>query len=61
MKNLIKDVEVDVVAFHKKGLTNPKKMRMSYKEFLECKHKNYYFRAYQINYNTTIFLKDEIY
>jgi hypothetical protein len=55
MKNLIKDVEVDVVAFHKKGLTNPKKMRMSYKEFLECKHKNYYFRAYQINYNTTIF------
>lgn len=55
MKNLIKDVEVDVVAFHKKGLTAPKKMRMSYKEFSKCKHEKYIYRAYQINYNTTIF------
>ena len=55
MKNLIKDVEVDVVAFHKKGLTDPKKMKMSYSEFLKLKHEKYHFRAYQINYNTTIF------
>jgi hypothetical protein len=55
MKNLINDVEVDVVAFHNKGLTNPKKMRMSYKDFLKLKHEKYHYRAYQINYNTTIF------
>jgi hypothetical protein len=61
MKNLINDVKVDVVAFHKKGLTNPKKMRMSYKEFLKLKHEKYHYRAYKINFNTTIFLKDEIY
>jgi len=55
MKNLINDVEVDVVAFHKKGLTNAKKMRMSYKDFLKLKHEKYHYMAYQINYNTTIF------
>ena len=55
MKNLTKDVEVDVVAFHKKGLTQPKKMKMLYSEFLKLKHKKYYYRAYQINFNKTIF------
>jgi hypothetical protein len=55
MKNLINDVEVDVVAFHKKGITNPKKKKMLYSEFLKLKHENYNFRAYQLNYNKTIF------
>ena len=61
MKNLINDVEVDVVAYHKKGLLKDKKQRMLKSEFLKLKHEKYYFRAFQINYNTTIFLKDEIY
>jgi hypothetical protein len=61
MKNLINDVEVDVIAYHKKGLKKDKKKRMLKSEFLKLKDKNYYFRAFQINYNPTIFLKDEIY
>lgn len=55
MKNLINDVEVEVVAFHKKGLTEPTKKKMLYSEFLKLKHENYIYRAYQLNYNTTIF------
>lgn len=61
MKNLINDVEVDVIAYHKKGLKKDKKKRMLKSEFLKLKDKNYFFRAFQINFNTTIFLKDEIY
>jgi hypothetical protein len=57
MKNLTNDVEVDVVAFHKKGITKPIKLKMMHSEFLKLKHKNYYYRAYQINYNKTIFNK----
>ena len=60
MKNLINDVKFDVVAFHKKGLTNPKKMKMLYSEFLKLKHKLFYYRAYQLNFNTTIFKTNEI-
>jgi hypothetical protein len=55
MKNLINDVEVEVVAFHKKGLTEPTKKKMLYSEFLKLKHEKYIYRAYQLNYNTTIF------
>jgi hypothetical protein len=55
MKNLINDVEVEVIAFHKKGLTEPIKKKMLYSEFLKLKHENYHYRAYQLNYNTTIF------
>jgi hypothetical protein len=48
-------LEVDVVAFHKKGLTKPIKKKMLYSEFLKLKHENYHYKAYQLNYNTTIF------
>lgn len=55
MKNIINDVEVEVVAFHKKGITKPSKLKMLHSEFLKLKHKNYFYRAYQINFNQTIF------
>jgi len=55
MKNLINDVEVEVVAFHKKGLIKPIKKKMLYSEYLKLKHKDYNYLAYQLNYNTTIF------
>jgi hypothetical protein len=55
MKNLINDVEVEVVAFHKKGLTEPIKKKMLYSEFLKLKHEKYIYRAYQVGFNTTIF------
>jgi hypothetical protein len=55
MKNLTNDVEVDVVAFHKKGITKPTKKTMLYSEFLKLRHENYHYKAYQLNYNKTIF------
>ena len=55
MKNLINDVEVEVIAFHKKGLIDAIKRKMLLSEFLKLKHKDYYYRAYQLNYNQTIF------
>lgn len=45
---------VDVYAFHKKGLKPTIKKTMSYGEFYKLKSKDYYFRAYQINFNVTI-------
>lgn len=60
MKNLINDVEVEVFAFHKKGITIPSKLKMLYSEFLKLKNKNYHYRAYQLNFNTTIFKTNEI-
>lgn len=45
---------VDVYAFHKKGLKPLIKKTMSFGEFHKLKSKDYYFRAYQINFNVTI-------
>jgi hypothetical protein len=45
---------VDVYAFHKKGLKPPIKKTMSFGEFHKLKSKDYYFRAYQVNFNVTI-------
>jgi hypothetical protein len=48
MKNIISDVEVDVVKFHKKGEEIPVVKRMLHSEFMNLKrYKKYYFRAYQ--------------
>ena len=47
--------EVEVFKFHKLGTELPRKKTMLYKDFLKLdKHKDYYYRAYQINYNLTI-------
>ena len=45
---------VEVFAFHKKGLKPPIKKVMSYGEFRELKSNDYNYRAYQIGYNTTL-------
>ena len=45
---------VEVMKFHKKGLKPPIKKVMSYGEFSELKSKDYYYRAFQIGYNTTL-------
>jgi len=45
---------VDVYAFHKKGLKPTIKKTMSFGEFHKLKSKDYYFRAYQVNFNVTI-------
>jgi hypothetical protein len=45
---------VEVFAFPKNNNKPTFKKTMSYAEFKELKSKDYDFRAYQINYNTTI-------
>lgn len=48
-------MEVEVFKFHKKGLVKPVKKTMLHAEFLKLpKNKDYYYRAYQTDYNTTI-------
>ena len=46
--------QIEVFAFHKKGLKPPIKKVMTYKEFRELKSKDYYFTAYQLGFNQTI-------
>jgi len=46
--------EVEVFKFHKNGLIPPIKKIMPYNEFLKLKSEEYFYRAYQIGFNTTI-------
>ena len=45
---------VEVFAFHKKGLKPPIKKVMSYGEFRELRSEEWIYRAYALEYNTTI-------
>jgi hypothetical protein len=47
--------DVEVWKFHKLGKETPIKKRMLFNEYLKLsKQQHYYYRAYQIGFNTTI-------
>jgi hypothetical protein len=47
--------EIEVFKFHILGIEPPRKKTMLYNDFLKLpKQENFYYKAYQLNYNKTI-------